>query len=163
MAKNLVKYEQYTRLDVHDIFDPLSPFTPGSGTWGLQGIIPIPKEPKNFVFFVTLGQTQSDHSFDEGITEDGVLIWQSQPGQKLNDPMILDFIDHDHEQNDIHLFFRARKLNPRTKKAEPYVYLGKLAYVTHDNEREQPVHFKWHILNWDLTREQASDLLSVQL
>ncbi|MEJ8547159.1 DUF3427 domain-containing protein [Brevibacillus borstelensis] len=163
MAEKLVKYEQYTRLDVHDIFDPMSPFTPRSGTWGLQGILPIPKEPKSFVFFVTLGQKQAGHSFDEGITEDGVLIWQSQPSQKLNDPVILDLINHDHEQNNIHLFFRGRKINPRTKKAELYTYLGKLAYVTHDNEKELPVHFKWQILDWDLTSEQAKNLLGIQL
>src|ERR1051325_10060346 len=73
----LIKYHQYSRKDVHEIFAPETPFIPQAGTWGLQGIIPIPNRPGDFVFFVTFGQRQGDHVFDEGITHNGVLTWQS--------------------------------------------------------------------------------------
>jgi len=45
----------------------------------------------DYVFFVTFGQRQADHEFDEGITSDGVFRWQSQPSQRLSDSMIKEF------------------------------------------------------------------------
>jgi hypothetical protein len=74
-------WDSYTREDVHDIFSPGTPFTPQRGTWGLHGIVQIPERPLSYVFFVTYGQEQAGHAFDESITEDGVLTWQSQPSQ----------------------------------------------------------------------------------
>src|SRR5215468_5348673 len=29
----------------------------------------------------------------------------------------------------------------------PYTYLGRLAYITHDPERERPVHFQWQLID----------------
>jgi len=71
MAK-LTLYEDYTRKDVHDIFDPDSVFTLSAGTWGIHGIIQIPSRPGDFVLFVTFGQSAGGHIFDEGITTSGV-------------------------------------------------------------------------------------------
>jgi hypothetical protein len=70
----LTHYDEYTREDVHDIFSPGTPFHAGAGTWGLQGIVPVSSgSTKDFVFFVTFGQKQSGHVFDEMITGDGIL------------------------------------------------------------------------------------------
>ena len=44
----------------------------------------------------------------------------------------------------------------REKKHIDYSYLGKLAYVSHDNERECPVYFKWQILDWDSNKGRIS-------
>jgi hypothetical protein len=132
-------YETYSREDVHSIFAPDTRFVPQAGTWGLQGIISIPNRPHDFVFFVTLGQQQGDHRFDEGITEDGVLSWQSQPKQRLDDRQIQQFIHHDELKSSIYLFFRVRERNP-------YTYLGTLKYVSHDHERENPVYFQWQLI-----------------
>ena len=68
----LILYEEYSREEVHNIFSPDTSFTPQAGTWGLQGVVPIPDRLGDWVFFVTFGQTQGEHTFDEGITEDGV-------------------------------------------------------------------------------------------
>jgi hypothetical protein len=38
----LALYEDYSREEVHDIFDPDSAFTPQTGIWGLHGIVKIP-------------------------------------------------------------------------------------------------------------------------
>lgn len=103
-----MKYEDYTRKEVHDIFDPTSNFLPQRGTWGLQGIIPIPGRENDFLFFVTFGRVEGHHAFDEEVTDDGVLSWQSQPKQKLNDNRIQSFINHDHDINNIYLFFTYR-------------------------------------------------------
>ena len=77
-------YSDYDRKSVHDIFDPGAAFTRGAGLWGLQGAIEVPSEPNSFVFFVSYGQHQGDHEFDEGIDATGILRWQSQPAQGLD-------------------------------------------------------------------------------
>jgi len=142
----LLLYSDYTRQQVHDIFAPHIPFTPQRGTWGILGIVAIPKRSGDFVFFVTFGQQQGQHVFDEGITEEGVLSWQSQPKQSLADRQIQQLIQHDELLNTIYLFLR-------THKNLPYTYLGTLQYLSHDSEREYPVWFQWQILDWDLPTE----------
>lgn len=139
--KTLQLWNDYLREEVHGIFSPDTVFTPQAGTWGLQGMVRVPDRMGDWVFFVTFGQEQGDHHFDESITEDGVLSWQSQPAQSLSDSTIHELIGHDDRVNNIHLFLR-------TKKRAPYSYLGTLGYLTHDSVREKPVHFQWQLLDW---------------
>ncbi|MGX9935745.1 DUF3427 domain-containing protein [Advenella kashmirensis] len=134
-------WNNYTRKEVHSIFSPETKFTPRAGTWGLQGIVRVPARSGDWVFFVTFGQEQGSHVFDESITEEGVLSWQSQPAQQFTDPAIQEFIQHDASINNIHLFLR-------TNKKASYSYLGTLGYITHDSTREEPVHFQWQLLQW---------------
>jgi hypothetical protein len=140
--RNLIKYSDYTREEVHQIFASNSSFTPQAGTWGLQGIISIPDRSEDFVFFVTYGQQQGEHVFEEGITNDGILSWQSQPKQSLQDKQIQQLINHDDLTHSIYLFLR-------TEKKRKYSYLGKLKYLSHDIDREKPVWFQWQILDWN--------------
>lgn len=139
--KTLKLWDFYTREDVHSIFSPDTVFTPQSGTWGLHGIVKVPERIGDWVFFVTLGQVQGDHAFDESITTDGVLSWQSQPNQGFGSDAIQAFISHDERINNIHLFLRG-------KRDKAYGYFGKLGYLTHDSEREKPVHFQWQLMDW---------------
>ena len=133
----------YNREDVHSIFSSDSVFTPQAGTWGLQGIIKIPRRQGDWIFFVTLGQSQGDHIFDESITTDGVLSWQSQPSQSFESETIKSLISHDERINIIHLFLRA-------KRGADYGYFGNLGYLTHDIQRERPVHFQWQLMDWPM-------------
>jgi hypothetical protein len=140
--KTLIRYKDYSREMVHDIFSPETRFTPQTGTWGIHGIIPVPDQDGDFVFFVTLGQQQGEHIFDEGITDNGVLSWQSQPRQSLKNSQIQQFINHDELKNNIYLFFR-------TSGRKNYTYFGKIKYLSHDKDREFPVYFQWQILDWE--------------
>lgn len=133
----------YNREDVHSIFSPDSVFTPQAGTWGLQGIVKVPDRQGDWVFFVTLGQSQGEHTFDESITAEGVLSWQSQPSQSFESETIKSFISHDERINNIHLFLRS-------KSGTDYGYFGNLGYLTHDTQRERPVHFQWQLMDWPL-------------
>ena len=63
----LERFKQYSRKDIHDILEPNSIYTTGSGKWGLQGIIKIDKNKNDFVFFVTFGHKEKDHLFNEYI------------------------------------------------------------------------------------------------
>lgn len=142
----LTLWSDYTREQVHSIFSPGTTFTPQAGTWGLQGIVRVPDREGDWVFFVTFGQQQGDHAFDESVTDDGVLSWQSQPSQRLDDKVIRALIEHDERVNTIHLFLR-------TNRRAQYTYLGKLGYLTHDRNRESPVYFQWQLLDWPVPQE----------
>lgn len=164
--KTLRLWDFYSRRDVHGIFSPDTNFTPQSGTWGLQGIVKVPGRDGDFVFFVTFGKSQGDHLFDESITEDGVLSWQSQPSQGFESEIVQSFINHDERLNNIHLFLRG-------KSGDEYGYFGTLGYLTHDTQREKPVHFQWQLMDWEAPKEflqtvgilpveQAAPILSVK-
>lgn len=142
MPRALNLYETYSRQDVHDLFVPGKRFIPRAGTWGMWGFVPIADKPGDFVFFVSIGKEQAGHKFDEWITEDGIINWQSQPRQSLADRRIQQFIHHNPVKNNIYLFLRRQKTGP-------YTYLGRLAYHDHDPKRECPVHFHWQILEWN--------------
>ncbi len=152
MTKTLEKYTDYNRKEVHDIFSPFTVFTPQAGTWGLHGIVKIPDRQRDYVFLVTFGSVQGEHAFDEEITEDGILSWQSQPQNTFKTKHIQHFIEHDHLKHNIYLFLRT------SKKFDRYTYLGKLAYISHDEEREKPVYFKWQILDWEIPSEKAKQM-----
>lgn len=138
----LIKYNNYSRKEIHDIFSPDTHFTPGAGYWGISGIIKVPGTRRDYIFLVTYGQKQAEHEFNEDIDENGILTWQSQPSQKLTTPQIIELINHDYTTDNIYLFLR-------TDKNSDYTYMGLLAYVDHDNQRENPVYFKWQILDWN--------------
>jgi hypothetical protein len=108
--------------------------------------VSVTGRPSDYVFFVTFGRRQGDHEFVESISETGLLTWQSQPRQRLADRQVREFINHDEGTNTIHLFLR-------TSSGRPHTYLGRLKYLSHDAEREEPVHFEWQILDWDIAPE----------
>ena len=152
--KPLKLRDVYSRRDIHGIFSPDTKFTPQAGTWGLHGIIKIPSRENDFVFIVTYGQSQGDHDFDEGITKDGVLSWQSQPSQDFQNKVIQQLITHDDLTSNIYLFLRENK-------KDDYKYYGKLAYLEHDKDREKPVYFQWQLLDWDES-QVSNEVMPVQ-
>lgn len=100
----------------------------------------MPDRPGDYVVFVTFGKQQGDHVFGEEVSEDGVSTWQSQPKESLHDGRINALIQHDDEKNSIYLFLRTRS------RDTDYTYLGRLRYIAHDTDREQPVHSRWQVL-----------------
>ena len=150
-TEELVLHRNYSRQQIHDLFEPETPFTPQAGSWGLHGIVRLARRSGDFVLIVTFGQSQGEHTFDEGISTEGILRWQSQPRQSLSDRTIRELISHNEDRNSIYLFLRTAS---RLRGIPPgYTYLGLLKYVGHDTERERPVHFAWQLLQWPITTE----------
>ncbi|CAO4173245.1 Protein NO VEIN C-terminal domain-containing protein [Methylorubrum aminovorans] len=141
-------YSDYSRRQVHDHFDPGSPFTPGTGTWGIHGIVRVHQRPGDFALFVTFGKREGNHWFDESINDEGILRWQSEPRQDLNSPKIVQLIRHDNRQNTVHLFLRTASM--RDGVACPFTYLGPLKYAGHDRDRAEPAHVAWELLAWPI-------------
>ena len=137
----LVINNNYSREEVKNILDPGGNYTPGAGTWGIHGVINIKQEFKNFVFFVTYGRKQGNHTFDEGISEEGILSWQTQPSQHLKEERVLRWVSQKENDCKIHLFVRNDKRNP-------FIYLGELDYQNHNRNIERPVWFTFKIKNW---------------
>lgn len=141
--EELVLSKMYNRQEVNKIFVPnVEPSR--YGTWGQHGFIRIKTRPNDYIFYVNFTGTNFEHEFDEYITDDGVLTWQSQPGQDFESKAIKSLIEHDYEKDNIYLFVKNKDEN----KSE-YMYMGKLAYLTHDNQKERPVHFKFSLLSWN--------------
>jgi len=149
----LCLYQDYSREEAFRVFNPSGEFKRSS--WRQSGIVSIKETPGDFVFFVTYGRSQGDYEYRDRVSRTGVLTWQSQPAQRLSTPQIQEFTQHDHKRNNIHLFVR-------NKSGLKYLYLGRLAYMNHDGEREQPVHFKWQILDWD-PPARVLELLGIEL
>lgn len=143
-------YHSYDRREVHDFFDPASNFIPSTGTWGLQGIVPIKTNPGDYVLYVTLGTTQGAHTFVEDVFDDGTFTWQSQPQNKLTSKVVVDLINHNSAINTVYLFLRTSKSDKK------YVYLGPLEYVSHDNTHECPVYFMWRMIQFDIDQIRAN-------
>ena len=101
MTTKLIKYNHYSRKDVHNIFSPNTVFSSGSGNWGIRGIIKIPNTISDYIFYVTYGQTMSGYDFDESIDNNGVLMWQSSPSLTRENRTIKDLIAHDTEKSNI--------------------------------------------------------------
>lgn len=135
------RYASYTRAAVAEVLAPEYAFKEQVGTWGLHGIVRFGIGP-NYAFFVTIGQVQGEHRFDEAVYESGLVRWQSQPRQDLKEKRIQDLISHDEKEHDILLFLR-------TRKGAPYIYMGPLKYVNHDRDRQNPVHFNWQLIDFD--------------
>ena len=138
----------YNREQVQQIFSPGQKFTPGSGVWGISGLISLPQSG-SFVFFVTIGQSQAHHKFFEGITFQGELFWQSQPHQSFENKTIKALIKHNDSKSNIHLFLRKHK-------KDNYKYLGRLKFLAHGTS-EKPVHFKWKLLDFSLLDNKETE------
>jgi hypothetical protein len=135
-------YEKYSRREVHDFFVEHGNFKPSRGIWGVHGVVPLPGTSNDFVFFVTYGRSQAGFVFQEGVSEQGVITWQSQPSQHLREKRILRWAEQQDLQSKLYLFARPNK-------RDPYTYLGTLSYVAHDPYKEYPVWFEFQIENWD--------------
>ncbi|WP_408599756.1 DUF3427 domain-containing protein [Pseudomonas sp. PLMAX] len=145
-TRGLDRFQLYERKEIAKVFEPDVGFTPGAGRWGIQGIVETPKESGNFVFMVTLGKLTEGNPYQDALTVDGYLIWESQTRQSFESPVIQKLLVHDPQNRDIHLFLRP---NRHVK----YSYIGMLEYFSHDPNKTNPVHFVWRIQNWDLSPE----------
>lgn len=145
--RHLHRGEQYERADIAGIFEPGTKFTPGAGRWGISGIVETPPESSNFVFMVTLGEPVEGNPYQDSLTLDGHLVWESQSRHDFKSAVIRKLLVHDSSKNNIHFFVRG-------KEGAKYTYMGLLDYCSHDPEKTNPVHFNWTIQRWDFSKEQ---------
>ncbi|BDY03352.1 DUF3427 domain-containing protein [Ferrimonas sp. YFM] len=146
----LILHRRYNRKSVCRIFSPKTNFTPGSGVWGLQGIIPNSPCVDDFVLFVTLGHYDGN-DYEDSVTADGYLMWKSQNRHDPESPIIKSLVTHNENDNNVYLFLR-------TSEKDDYCYLGPLAFHSWDSRSSNPVHISWKILNWPLTQATQKEI-----
>lgn len=149
LVQGLHRYQQYDRQQIAQCFEPNAPFTRGAGRWGIPGIIETPKQSGNFVFIVTLGKPVEGNPYQDAITEDGYLIWESQTRQNFETEAIQKMLAHDSSRKNIYLFLRG-------DQHSKYYYMGLLDYQSHDPNQTNPVHFVWKIQGWNLAVDKLA-------
>lgn len=150
-STELIRLQAYNREEIARVFEPEAKFTPGAGRWGMPGIVETPRNSGNFVFMVTLGKPDVGNPYQDSLTLDGRLIWESQTKQGFDSPTIQKLLAHDPIVNNVHLFLRAQK-------GDKYTYFGLLRYFSHDPNKQNPVHFIWTVQNWDIDQIQLKCL-----
>ncbi len=151
VSMSLRRYQLYSRKAIANFFEPNYEFKRGSGRWGISGIIESPSDSGDFVFMVTLGAPKPGNPYQDALTLDGFLIWESQTQHSFNSRTIKKLIGHQGSENNIHLFLRSSGV-------QDYVYMGLLDYSSHDEIKQNPVHFVWRIQNWDLVENDLKRL-----
>lgn len=135
-------YDEYSRQDISELFDPGYEFKQGAGRWGISGIISGKPGPDDVVFIVTL-EERDGNEYEDFLTEDGVLFWKSQNRHTPQSTLIQRLSAHDPDLATIYLFMRA-------SEKDDYTFMGPLALRDWDPMSSNPVHFQWDLLSWPL-------------
>lgn len=138
----LVLYQKYSRQQLNDIFDPDMKFSTGSGRWGGTGIVPHTPRENDFTFIVTL---EDKKTYEDYLTQDGVIFWESQERHDHSSEWIKSFCTHDENINTIYLFMRVAN-------TDDYTFFGPLSFKYCDENTKYPVHFQWKLLDWPLPK-----------
>ncbi|HGM5493644.1 TPA: DUF3427 domain-containing protein, partial [Serratia fonticola] len=146
-----VLLSKYNRKDISQLFEPGSKFTVGSGRWGISGIIKLKNDTDDLVFIVTIEKPHSGNPYEDSLTDDGLLYWETQKKMDVDSLFVNRLRAHDHNTSNIHLFLRYQDKTD-------YTYLGLLAYEWYDQFSTEPVRFKWRLLN----NQAAKDFKNVQ-
>lgn len=131
---------KYNRKEISQLFEPGSKFTVGSGRWGISGIIKLKNETDDLIFIVTIEKPHSGNPYEDSLTDDGLLHWETQKKMDIDSVFVNRLRAHDHNTSNIHLFLRYQEKTD-------YTYLGLLAYEWYDQFSTEPVRFKWRLLN----------------
>ena len=94
--QKLIQNNKYSREDIYNIFNSPRPIDSIWRQWGIINLGKYISEMKDdFIFLLTKGSEISGYLFDEGITEEGVLSWQTQPQNSFKSKSVKKFIKHD--------------------------------------------------------------------
>jgi hypothetical protein len=110
----------------------------------------------SYLLFVDLEKEDKEKRFHFDDFFDGDFFhWDSQTTQHINTPKIQEVVN---ENTTPHLFVRVRQ--KEKSKTLPFIYCGRLRYVSHNPNTEKPVHLIYQNVDFDDFTENA-DLLEV--
>ena len=103
------------------------------------------KEKNTDIFFVTLRKTEKDFSpttmYEDYALSDKLFHWQSQSGTSPESTTGRRYCSQKESKHNILLFVRESNLN--RGRAVPYVYLGKMNFITSEGSR--PMSVVWEL------------------
>lgn len=137
-AKNkLVLYQNYTRNDIIYLFQTGN--KPGSWREG------VARYKNDYFLFVTLKKDEavSEHlQYKDYFMDQQYFHWQSQNQTSPTSSRGDDYIHHQEKKIHIHLFIRKyEKMNGMTL---PFMYIGKVDYVSHKGSKPISIVWKMH-------------------
>lgn len=113
------------------------------GRWKMPGYL-IPKDGDGAQFvFVTLDkqQAEKDYKYHDYFRDASNFHWQSQKNTSPTSIKGEKIINHESNNDDVHLF--VRKFKKINNKKAPFIYLGKLTYKSHKNSK--PMDVEWEL------------------
>ena len=144
------RFSKYTRKEIHDMLDPDSAFYYYCGKWGLNGVISVGQNKKDFVFLVRIGKASAYHGKSQRLTEDGTVFWSAPYSASRSSTLLKKLLAHDHSRNSVFLFV-CRDGETDGAGDRVYSYIGTLKDPVATDGEELPVTVKWKVENWNKT------------
>ncbi|MCY7910238.1 DUF3427 domain-containing protein [Bacillus inaquosorum] len=133
----LTLYQTYTRNELIHLFQS----TDQEGTWR-EGVRRV---NNNYLIFITLNKSEKveDHLlYKDYFIDPHHFHWQSQNQTSHDSPVGQNFINHRQKEYKIHLF--VRKFSEMHDITLPFIYLGKVDYVSSNGDKPMNVIWKLH-------------------
>jgi len=141
------RFSKYSRKEIHDLLDPDSAFYYYCGKWGLNGVISVGKDRKDFVFLIRTGTNSAYHGKPQKITADGTVFWNAPYSATGTSSLLKKILDHQNSGNKIFLF-ACRDGETNGSGDRVYAYMGLLRNPVLMNGEEPPVQVRWKIEDW---------------
>ncbi|MEE2995685.1 MAG: DUF3427 domain-containing protein, partial [Pseudomonadota bacterium] len=143
--------QKYSKRDLADLLDQPTLSKVREGVYNCTN-------SASYLLFVDLEKKDKEERFHfDDFYEEDFFHWDSQTTQHINSPKIQDII------NGVltpHLFVRlTQKIRNVT---QPFIYCGRLTYLTHEDQTSKPVHIVFHSIDYDDFTENE-DLVEIYL
>lgn len=145
MKNTLILGEYYNKVDLSEILNEKNLKSSREGIYSSNTL-------NSFLFFVDLVKEGKDDRFHFNDYFDGdIFHWDSQTTQHINSPRIQRIVK---KEITIHLFTRI--VSKVKSKTQPFVYCGRLEYIEHDTNTNNPVHIVFQSLDYDETSKNKN-------
>lgn len=143
--------QKYSKRDLADLLDQPTLSKVREGVY-------VCTNSASYLLFVDLEKKGKEERFHfDDFYEEDFFHWDSQTTQHINSPKIQDII------NGVltpHLFVRlTQKIKNVT---QPFIYCGRLTYLTHEDQTSKPVHIVFQSIDYDDFTENE-DLVQIYL
>lgn len=148
-ALNLLKlYEEYTRKEVHETFGDGSKFVSEAGIWGRYGVVKPKLQDDVYLLFCII-KTDVSNRHLQYIDGNGYFHWISPPSMYYGDKKLESMITASKGESKV-LLFAKPGAGPK------YTHLGKLSYVTAEEDVIRPAIVTWKIIPWPISSEMKA-------
>ncbi len=137
---SFVLYKKYSREEVHRIFDDGTKYVTGGGIWGRSGVIRPKFKDDTYLLFCLVKPVLSGTRI-QYIETNGEFHWLSQPSMYPGEKKLTSLINASKVDSKV-LLFAKPEAGPN------YTYLGKLSYVSIDENSAKPTVITWKIKPW---------------
>ena len=138
-------YEEYSREEVHNAFGDSAKYVAGAGVWGRSGVIK-PKLPEDVYALFCLIKPDTQGIRLQYIDPSGEFHWVSQQSMYPGERKLSNMISASRGNSNV-LLFAKPSAGPR------YTYLGRLSYISVDENSIKPTIVTWKMLSWPVPDE----------